>query len=264
MTQPTNKLPELMGTTSVPEPQRSNTADRYLETIYCLAGEGETVRPSRIAEWLHVSAPTVSVTLQKLAHDGWIEVASNRSVSLTTAGESAATATVRRHRILERWLTDVLGFDWVAAHIEADKLGAAMSDEVLNRLDEALGQPTTCPHGNVIPGREVTYGELISLADLEPGKSTIVRRISEILEHEALQVLYQLEANDIRPGSTVEVSPGDGSVGAVAVSVGQHSAALGIDTARLIWVEAVDAEARPDRGRRIVTNGPVDHRNGER
>ncbi|TAN28406.1 MAG: metal-dependent transcriptional regulator [Actinomycetota bacterium] len=85
---------------------RSFTVDRYLETIYCIASEGETVRPNRIAYWLAVSAPTVSEALQRLERDGWITIAADRSITLTATGLKVATALVRRHRILERWLAD--------------------------------------------------------------------------------------------------------------------------------------------------------------
>ena len=98
------------------------TADRYLEAIYCIAAEGEVVRPSRLAYWLAVSAPTVSDALQRLKRDGWVLIAPDRSVTLTSDGDRVATALVRRHRILERWLTDVLGFDWATADVEADRL----------------------------------------------------------------------------------------------------------------------------------------------
>ena len=131
----------------------TTTVDRYLETIYCIAGEGETVRPSRLASWLGVSAPTVSDALQRLARDGWIDVATDRSVTLTEDGQRAAAAIVRRHRVLERWLVEVLDFDWATADVEADNLSSACSDAVIDRLDTSMGSPATCPHGNPIPGR---------------------------------------------------------------------------------------------------------------
>lgn len=224
-------------------PSRSESVDRYLETIYCLAGEGETVRPSRVADWLNVSAPTVSVALQKLARDGWIDIAANRSISLTPLGETASRDIVRRHRLLERWLTDVLHFDWATAHIEAERLAPATSDDVLSRLDEALDHPTTCPHGNAIPGRSAPYGELIALADLEPDVPARVRRISEIIEHEALQLLRELDEYGVHAGVEVRVASSEGTSGALALSVAGRTMALTTATARLIWVEIVTAPA---------------------
>ena len=224
-------------------PARTETADRYLETIYCIAGEGETVRPSRIAEWLEVSAPTVSVALQRLARHGWIDIAADRSVALTPAGDVAAAELVRRHRILERWLTDVLGFDWAAADIEADRLSAAVSNDVLSRIDESLNHPATCPHGNPIPGRQAPYGELIALADLEPNASATVERISEIAEHEARELLQHLATYGVRTGTEVSVAVNRTSAGFIDVLVGDRTVALSVATARLVWVELVNTGA---------------------
>ncbi len=114
---------------------RSEVTDRYLETIYYIEHEGDVPRPGRIAEWLGVSTPTVSVSLQRLARDGWIILAHDRSVHLSDAGRVAAAAAVRRHRLIERWLTDALGLDWATADREA----AALSHG--GQLDEANLSP---------------------------------------------------------------------------------------------------------------------------
>src|SRR4051794_7056575 len=110
---------------------RSETVERYLETIYYILSEGEKARPGRIADWLGVSAPTVTNSLQRLVRDGWITTDTDRSVVLTAAGESAAADVVRRHRIVERWLTDILGLDWATADQEAAGLAHGVSDTVL-------------------------------------------------------------------------------------------------------------------------------------
>ena len=217
-------------------PTRTETVDHYLEVIFCITGEGEPVRPSRLADWLEVSAPTVTAALQRMARDGWVEIARDRSVTLTQAGERAATDIVRRHRLLERWLTDVLGFDWASADIEADRLSRAVSDEVLARLDETMKFPSTCPHGNVIPGRETPYGTLIALADLATGETARVQRISEIAEHEARPLLRMLDENGIRTGSIVSIMPGR-NPHEIEVSQGGSKLTLSSEVARLIWVE---------------------------
>jgi DtxR family Mn-dependent transcriptional regulator len=223
--------------------------DRYLETIYCLATEGETVRPGRIAHWLGVSAPTVSIGLHRLHRDGWVDVAPDRSVTLTPTGNHAATGIVRRHRLVERWLTDTLGMDWARAHTEACRLAPAFSEGVLTLLDASLGQPATCPHGHAIPGRAVPYGPLVPLADVEPGTRAVVRRISEILEHESLQILRDLSEHGVRAGVTVAVGQ---SVDASQVSVvaGEdlgHPLRLTLATAHLIWVETPRAASAAHR-----------------
>ena len=225
------------GSTPPQRTLRSETVKHYLATIYYIQYEEKRVRASRIAEWLGVSAPTVSVTLQHLAADGWLLVAPDRSVTLSPAGERAAGSIVRVHRLLERWLTDVLGFDWASADAEAQGLAPAMSEAVADRLDAHLGQPSTCPHGNVIPGRRPPYGRLIALADLPPGTTARVRRISEVAEHDAPQLLRQLDGYDLTIDAPVQVAEADASVGALPVEVGGRTIALGTSVAGLIWVE---------------------------
>lgn len=216
----------------------STTVDRYLESIYCIEGEGETVRPSRLASWLGVSAPTVSVALQRLARDGWIDVAQDRSVTLTVAGQRAATAIVRRHRVVERWLVDVLALDWASADVEADGLAIAFSDAVVDRLDRSMGLPATCPHGNPIPGRAPGYGTLVALADLDPGVVAAIRRISEVAEHEARTLLTTLANHGIAEGTEVEVTSTTAGGDALTVRCGSRSFELPIEAARWIWVES--------------------------
>jgi DtxR family Mn-dependent transcriptional regulator len=216
---------------------RKETVEHYLETIFYIAHEGEVVRPGRIAEWQGVSAPTVSATLGKLERDGWIAMASDRSVTTTERGESLAATVVRHHRLLERWLTDTLGLDWASADQEAQRLAPGLTDEVADRLAAHLGDPETCPHGNVIPGRPLPYGELVALAELDPGAAATVRRISEVAEHDAPQVLRQLEAFGLVPGASVTIGDGGPGLGAIAVEVGDETVALGLDVAQLVWAE---------------------------
>lgn len=220
-----------------PSPHRSETTERYLEAIYYIEHEGEVPRPGRLAEWLGVSAPTVTVALQRLARDGLIRIAGDRSVELTEGGTAAAALIVRRHRIVERWLTDVLGFDWAAADLEAQSLSHGMSAVVLDRIDEALGRPTTCPHGNVIPGRIPPSGRrLVRLVELADGDRARVARISEVAEHEAPQLLHLLDERGIGPGIEVGVVAHSSS----GWTLTARGATMAVDpaTARAIWVEA--------------------------
>lgn len=224
--------------------ETSSTVDRYLETIYCVAGEGEVVRPSRLAQWLGVSAPTVSDAVQRLERDGWVTIARDRSVQLTAHGHAKASSIVRRHRILERWLTDTLGFDWAAADEEADRLSSVISDDVIERIDESIGAPLTCPHGNPIPGRTPTYGRLTSLADLQPGATAIVRRISEVAEHEARALLLSLHEIGITEGSHLVLSREIALESQLIVEINERSLALPAASAKWIWVEAVEDAAK--------------------
>jgi DtxR family transcriptional regulator, Mn-dependent transcriptional regulator len=215
----------------------SETAERYLEAIYYIEHEGEVPRPGRLAEWLGVSAPTVTVSLQRLARDGLIRIAADRSVELTDGGAEAAALIVRRHRIVERWMTDVLGLDWATADLEAQTLTHGMSGTVLDRLDEQLGWPLTCPHGNVIPGRNPPSGRrLVRLIDIADGDSARVARISEVAEHEAPQLLRLLDQQGIKPG--VEVDVVGRSSSEWTFSVGGAEVRLDPGTARAVWVES--------------------------
>jgi DtxR family Mn-dependent transcriptional regulator len=218
-------------------PTHTTTTDRYLQAIYCIEGERETARPGRLAYWLDVSAPTVSDALQRLKRDGWVSIAPDRSVTLTTRGNEVATQLIWRHRVLERWLTDVLNFDWATADEEADRISSAMSDAIVTQIDLSMGSPATCPHGNVIPGRKAPYGQLVALADLEPRTPATIRRISEVAEHEARMLLSTLAEHAIKEGSEVTVSRMNLEAHEVEVVVGGRPLTLTSDAAKLIWVE---------------------------
>lgn len=214
---------------------RPETVKHYVETIFYIRFEEGRVRPSRLAEWMRVSAPTITVTLRRLARDGWLTINDDRSVELTDRGEALAESTVRVHRLLERWLTDALGFDWAQADEEAQSLAATISDDVAERLDATMGHPSTCPHGNVIPGRAAPYGDLVSLAELEPGAPAHVRRISEVAEHDAPELLRELHSYGLVTGTAVTVdAPTDGTV---TVRVDGTDREIDTAKARLIWVE---------------------------
>jgi DtxR family transcriptional regulator, Mn-dependent transcriptional regulator len=217
----------------------TETVDKYLEAIFNIAAEGEVVRPTRLAYWLSVSAPTVSNALVRLKRDGWIDIGSDRSVTLTASGTATATGLMRRHRILERWLTDVLSFDWATADVEADRISSAISDAVVDQIDISMGSPATCPHGNVIPGRDAHYGVLVALADLEPGIPATVRRISEVAEHEAPALLSMLADHAIREGSEVRVIESNVGPNDVALTVAGEDLTLALKAARLIWVQTI-------------------------
>jgi DtxR family Mn-dependent transcriptional regulator len=219
----------------------SETAERYLEAIYYIAHEGDVARASGLAEWLGVSPPTVSVTLQRLARDGWVEIAGDRRIALTGRGEAAAADAVRRHRILERWLVDSLGLDWAAADLEASRLGHGVSALVVERIDELLGHPLSCPHGNPIPGRAEVPADLLRLDRLAPGIAASVVRISEVAEHEAPQLLRRLHEMGVTPAHLVVVrTPGR----LLRLEIDGRPAELDEGAARSVWVE-LRPDARP-------------------
>jgi DtxR family Mn-dependent transcriptional regulator len=211
---------------------------RYLEAIHYMEAEGETVRSARLADWLGVSRPTVTVALRRMTRDGMVRINSRKEIELTERGRKASAAIVRRHRIMERWLTDVLGLDWVAADEEAARLEHAVSDLVEHRLWETLGQPTSCPHGNPIPG----YAELnraeVRLSSLEPGSRAEVSRISEVAEREAPTLLRYLLERRLVPGTELEVLEVDTVGRTLRLAVADREITLSHETAGKIWVQA--------------------------
>jgi DtxR family Mn-dependent transcriptional regulator len=217
----------------------SATVDKYLEAIFYIAAEGDVVRPGRLATWLSVSPPTVTEALGRLRRDGWIKVEPDRSVALTSVGALEAANLVRHHRILERWLTDVLGLDWASADEEADRLTSAISDSLIERIDASLDFPNTCPHGNPIPGRFAPYGKLTMLARVDPGRTAVVRRISEVAEHEARGLLSSLTQLRISEGSVLTLSPAMNGPDGLDLVVEGEAVTLDAAAARLIWVEVV-------------------------
>jgi DtxR family transcriptional regulator, Mn-dependent transcriptional regulator len=208
----------------------------YLEAIYYMWSEGEPLRSARLADWLEVSRPTVTVALRRMAGYGMVKMNRRKEIELTAAGRRAAEAIVRRHRIMERWLTDGLGLDWVTADVEAARLEHAISDVVEKRLYEVLGRPRTCPHGNPIPGYSKPAPGEVRLATLAPGAQAEISRVSEVAEREAPLLLAYLHERGLTPGRQIAVVEVDGVAGTIRVRAGKRSVALGRDTATKLWV----------------------------
>jgi DtxR family Mn-dependent transcriptional regulator len=219
------------------EPGHSATISRYLEAIYYIDAEGETVRASRLADWLGVSPPTASATLQRMVRDRLVKISPAKVVTLTAQGRDQAARVVRRHRIAERWLTDVLGLDWLAADEEAGKLEHAFSDEVADRLHKHIGEPATCPHGNPIPGARAAPGRERALSTLEPGDRSRIRRVSEVAEHEAPELLSFLAQSGLVMGAEVEAVARSKGAGTQTVRAAGREVAMSMEVADKIWVE---------------------------
>ena len=220
----------------------SEVVSHYLEAIYYMWFEKEPLRSARLADWLGVSRPTVTVGLRRMTRDGLVRMNGRKEIQLTEAGQRAAEAIVRRHRIMERWLTDALGLDWVTADAEAARLEHAVSDVVERRLYEVLGRPATCPHGNPIPGyTEAVPGE-VRLSSLAAGQGASITRVSEVAEREAPPLLAYLHQRELTPGREVSVAETDEVGKTVRVSVGGRDVTLSHETASKVWV--VPAEGR--------------------
>jgi DtxR family Mn-dependent transcriptional regulator len=214
----------------------SEVVSRYLEAIYYMWFEKEPLRSARLADWLGVSRPTVAVGLRRMTRDGLVRMNGRKEIELTEAGQRAAEAIVRRHRIMERWLTDALGLDWVTADAEAARLEHAVSDVVERRLYEVLGRPATCPHGNPIPGyTEAVPGE-VRLSSLAAGQGASITRVSEVAEREAPPLLAYLHQRELTPGREVTVAETDEVGKTVRVSVGGRDVTLSHETASKVWV----------------------------
>jgi DtxR family Mn-dependent transcriptional regulator len=181
----------------------------YLEAIYYIRAEGERVRSARLADWLSVSRPTVTVALRRMTRDGMVRLDTHKEIELTARGDQAAAAIVRRHRIMERWLTDVLGLDWVTADAEAERLEHAVSEVVEETLYRSLGRPKTCPHGNPIPGHSTMRTSEVRLSALRPGETGTITRISEVAQREAPPLLQYLHERGLRPGTRITIEEVD-------------------------------------------------------
>ena len=187
----------------------SEVIAHYLEAIFYIRAEGEIVRSARLADWLGVSRPTVTVALRRMTRDGMVRLNARKEIELTRRGDAAAAAIVRRHRIVERWLTDVLGLDWVTADAEAERLEHAVSEVVEETLYRALGRPKTCPHGNPIPGHSTMRANELRLSALKLGDSGTITRISEVAQREAPLLLQYLHDRGLKPGTRVAVQEVD-------------------------------------------------------
>ncbi len=189
----------------MPNPGEHHPAfEEYCECIYELHEDNLEVIQARIADRLRVSRPSVSEMIKRMTEVGLIQVTSGK-ITLTESGEELAQRVVRRHRIAERFMTDILGLSWALAHREAGRWEHVMSDAVEEAMRKKLGNPTTCPHGNPIPGSGYTAPPSVVLAKLETGQSFTVSRIPEELEFSP-GMLEFLEKTNLMPGMSGQVA----------------------------------------------------------
>jgi DtxR family Mn-dependent transcriptional regulator len=196
--------------------------EEYLETIYELEEAGIVPMRARIVERLGVSAPSVSETVKRLEREGYLTLEPrSRAMVLTETGRKYATDMVRRHRLAERLLVDVLHVPWHQVHEEACRLEHAISDNLERHLVALLDDPGTCPHGNPIPGsaRALPDDPTVALWDAAEGVATEVRRIDEALESDPAGLLL-LEESDLMPGSRLTVGRRANGALAVVTSTG--------------------------------------------
>src|SRR4029079_4806566 len=196
--------------------QATVAEEEYLQIMFWLHEAGLPITGANIARAMQLSAPTVHEMIGRLENDGYVERLSDKSLAFTADGRQHAQAIVRRHRLIERFLTDVLGVPWDEVHEEAERLEHAMSPVLEKRMLAAIGDAKTCPHGHPLVEGVREQGAL--LADVEPGASVYVLRF----ENEAEELLHYLKQSGLQPGldGTLE-SSGDDQV-VVTSDDGRH------------------------------------------
>jgi len=211
-------MPERAGRAAHVPQEYHPPVEEYLETMHDLAEEGVPVIQARIAERLGRSAPSVSEMLDRLTEDGYV-TRDGRRLSLTESGQELAEKVVRKHRLAERLLVDVIGLEWHKVHSEAGRWEHVISDDVEARLVELLGDPATCPHGNPIPGSRTPAPSAATrpLAEVPEGERVRLFRISEEVETN-LGSLELLDEGGFIPGAVAQVRRRDAE-GAIEVSV---------------------------------------------
>jgi DtxR family transcriptional regulator, Mn-dependent transcriptional regulator len=182
----------------------SPVVEEYLQTLHFMLRDGQQTIGARLAERMGVTPPTVTATLRRMERDGLITYGGHREVLLTEAGREAAAASVRRHALIERLLTDFLQMPWDEAHEESHGLEHAITPKVEERLLLALGRPTTCPHGNPIPGLGGLHPEEFPLDQARPGEEVVLERITEEAEVN-LELMHYLQQHGLAPGARVRV-----------------------------------------------------------
>jgi DtxR family Mn-dependent transcriptional regulator len=209
----------------------------YLGAIYDLTSSGRPVIGARLAKHMSVSAPAVTEAIHRLTRGGFVKVGRGKALTLTPRGREIAEVMARRHRLLERWLTDTLGLNWTDAHEEAHRLEHALSPRVEEKLAEMLGMPSTCPHGNPIPGMIGTPSRAapFPLAQVREGATVVVERITEEAEADK-NLLEHLWRNDVRPGRRLRITEVAPWAGTITASGDGKTIALGLPAAAKIWV----------------------------
>jgi len=226
-----------------------DTTEMYLRTIYDLEEEGVVPLRARIAERLEQSGPTVSQTVARMERDGLLRVAGDRHLELTDKGRELATSVMRKHRLAERLLVDIIGLPWEEVHAEACRWEHVMSEDVERRLMQVLDNPTVSPFGNPIPGLNVLGMEqartdhdgtnLVRLTELPAGNSVavVVRQLTEHVQGDAA-LIGRLKEAGVVPNARVMVKTSLGGDVTIVVS-GHENVELPHEMAHAVKVEKV-------------------------
>lgn len=176
----------------------------YLQVMHFMVRDGVPVIAARLAERMNVTPPTVTATLQRMERQGYIVHGPRKEILFTDEGRRTAEEMVRRHALAERILTDWLGMPWHEAHEESHGFEHAITPKVEERLIQALGTPTTCPHGNPIPGLGTLHPDEFPLDQVQTGDEVTIQRITEEAE-EDLDLMRYLQENGVAPGKRMAV-----------------------------------------------------------
>ncbi|WP_421840708.1 metal-dependent transcriptional regulator [Mycobacterium sp.] len=224
-----------------------DTTEMYLRTIYDLEEEGVTPLRARIAERLEQSGPTVSQTVSRMERDGLLRVAGDRHLELTDNGRERAVAVMRKHRLAERLLVDIIGLPWEEVHAEACRWEHVMSEDVERRLVKVLNNPTTSPFGNPIPGLLDLGGpdsaaydaNLVRLTELPVGSpvAVVVRQLTEHVQGD-IGLITRLKDAGVVPNARVTVESA-ASGGVTIIIAGHENVTLPHEMAHAVKVEKV-------------------------
>ena len=217
----------------------SAPVEDYLKAIYELERAGGAAGTNEIALRLAIAPASVSGMIRRLARQRLLSHERYRGVTLTDAGRRVALRTIRRHRVIEAYLTRALGFSWDLVHDEAEQLEHAASDELVDRMAAAIGEPATDPHGAPIPTREGKIAErpLRALADLAPRERG---RVVEVSDEDAGRLRYLAELG-LRPGTRVQLLERAPFGGVLRLKVGSRERTIGRELADVVLVERTEA-----------------------
>jgi DtxR family Mn-dependent transcriptional regulator len=223
-----------------------HSTDEYLETIYFLASPvGEYSPPGRgsaptlavrVADMLGVSRASAGEMLKRLEAEGLVERGEHKEALLTARGREQAERAVRRHRIIERLLTDFMGYTAAESHVQADLLGDTFTDDMIDRIERQLGEPDRCPHGWPVDTafEQAENRELTALADLEPGRTAEIVRLAE---HDG-ELLHWFYDEGLVPGTRIELREAQPAAGQFMVAVDDRERAIGERAAAGLFVRA--------------------------
>jgi DtxR family Mn-dependent transcriptional regulator len=208
----------------------SSVVEDYLQVLHYMTRDGGPVIAARLAERLDVTPPTVTATLQRMERDGLVTHGARKEILFTETGKRVAEDIVRRHALAERLLTDLLKMPWHESHEEAHGVEHAMTPKLEAQLLEALGHPTTCPHGNPIPGLGTLAPDEFPLDRALTGEDVIIQRITEEAEVD-LQLMRYLQEHGVAPGARMHVHEASTATGLLVLEGELGRVPLGLQVA---------------------------------